>query len=258
MFEHIPSPVLKAILNEANRVLAPNGVALHHIDPSDHFSHDDAAISPINFLRFSEAQWERLTGNQFRLSQPAPRRKFRGDLSAVWPPDSAVDSQGWTGAAGRSSRRGFLWIADLRHFPGTFMHDRFACALAPHSTMSPDRPVGVLLMTQQLGAGGTERQLVEIARSLDRSRFSPHVACLIDGVRGQELRAAGVPILHLPLRTFFSPASWRQAVRMARYLHEHRIQVVHALTFRSSASEFPSRAWPERRLCSPASGRIAA
>ena len=28
VFEHIPSPVLKAILNEANRVLAPNGVAL--------------------------------------------------------------------------------------------------------------------------------------------------------------------------------------------------------------------------------------
>ena len=111
------------------------------------------------------------------------------------------------------------------------MHDRFACPLAPHSTMSPNRPVGVLLMTQQLGAGGTERQLVEIARSLDRSRFSPHVACLIDGVRGQELRAAGVPILHLPLRTFFSPASWRQAVRMARYLHEHRIQVVHAFDF---------------------------
>src|SRR5260221_4359388 len=94
--------------------------------------------------------------------------------------------------------------------------------------MSPKRPIGVMLMTQQLGPGGTERQLVEIARSLDRSRFSPHVACLADGVRSQELRAAGVPILHLPLQTFLSPASVRQALKLAGYLREHRIQVVHA------------------------------
>ena len=65
VFEHIPAPILRAILSEANRVLAPNGVALHHIDPSDHFSHEDACISPINFLQFSEAQWERYAGNQF-------------------------------------------------------------------------------------------------------------------------------------------------------------------------------------------------
>lgn len=65
VFEHIPSPILKAILNEATRVLAPNGVALHHIDPSDHFSHDDSTISAINFLQFPEAQWEKYAGNQF-------------------------------------------------------------------------------------------------------------------------------------------------------------------------------------------------
>lgn len=97
--------------------------------------------------------------------------------------------------------------------------------------MSPHPPIGVMLMTQQLGAGGTERQLVEIARSLARSRFSPHVACLVDGIRGQELRSAGVPVLHLPLQTFFSPASFRQALKLARYLREHRIRVVHAFDY---------------------------
>jgi glycosyltransferase involved in cell wall biosynthesis len=97
--------------------------------------------------------------------------------------------------------------------------------------MNPKPPIGVMLMTQRLVPGGTERQLVEIARSLDRSRFSPHVACLVDGVRGQELRAAGVPILNLSLQTFFSPASLRQAFTLARYLREHRIQVVHAFDY---------------------------
>jgi SAM-dependent methyltransferase len=65
VLEHIPADVLTAILHEAGRVLAPGGLACHHIDPSDHFSHDDASISKINFLRFTESQWQRYGGNQF-------------------------------------------------------------------------------------------------------------------------------------------------------------------------------------------------
>ena len=97
--------------------------------------------------------------------------------------------------------------------------------------MSSHPPAGVLLMTQQLGPGGTERQVAEIARALDRSRFSPHVACFIDGVRGQELREAGIPVIHLPLRTFFSPVALQQAFRLGRYLRRQRIQVVHAFDY---------------------------
>jgi glycosyltransferase involved in cell wall biosynthesis len=40
-----------------------------------------------------------------------------------------------------------------------------------------------------------------------------------------------VPILHLSLQTFLSPASLRQAFRLGRYLREHRIQVVHAFDY---------------------------
>ena len=49
----------------ANRILASGGVALHHIDPSDHLSHGDPSILPINFLRFSDDEWHRIAGNQF-------------------------------------------------------------------------------------------------------------------------------------------------------------------------------------------------
>ena len=65
VLEHMPAEVLMAILREANRVLAPGGLACHQIDPSDHFSHDDVSISAINFLQFSESEWERYGGNQF-------------------------------------------------------------------------------------------------------------------------------------------------------------------------------------------------
>ena len=65
VFEHIPAAVLRDILLEARRVLSPGGVVLHHIDPSDHCSHDDPSITPINFLQFSDEEWERRAGNQF-------------------------------------------------------------------------------------------------------------------------------------------------------------------------------------------------
>jgi SAM-dependent methyltransferase len=65
VFEHIPGEILKAILMEANRILAPDGVALHHIDPSDHFSHEDPSISSINFLQFPRQQWDYYADNQF-------------------------------------------------------------------------------------------------------------------------------------------------------------------------------------------------
>jgi hypothetical protein len=56
VLEHIPEPVLKAILIESCRVLSKDGIAVHHIDPR---------ISKINFLQFSEKDWNRYAGNRF-------------------------------------------------------------------------------------------------------------------------------------------------------------------------------------------------
>lgn len=65
VFEHIPRAILQGILKEARRVLAADGVAIHFIDPSDHFQHQDARITRINFLQFNEQQWMRIAGNPF-------------------------------------------------------------------------------------------------------------------------------------------------------------------------------------------------
>jgi glycosyltransferase involved in cell wall biosynthesis len=97
--------------------------------------------------------------------------------------------------------------------------------------MSSSHPLNVLLMAQQLGPGGTERQVTEIARALDRTRFRPHVACLVDGPRGRELREAGVPVLDLALRSFQSPAALRGAVRLVRYIRANRIRLAHAFDY---------------------------
>jgi SAM-dependent methyltransferase len=65
VLEHIPSDVLAQILAEARRVLKLDGLLVHHIDPSDHFSHSDDSIAPINFLKFDDDEWRRWAGNRF-------------------------------------------------------------------------------------------------------------------------------------------------------------------------------------------------
>lgn len=84
-------------------------------------------------------------------------------------------------------------------------------------------------MARELALGGSERQLCEIAKAMDRSRFEPHVACFrADGFRGDELRVAGVPILEVPVGSFLSASVLAGAGRLGRYLDRRRIRIVHA------------------------------
>ena len=87
----------------------------------------------------------------------------------------------------------------------------------------------VLLTVRELDQGGVERDVTKIAMHLDRARFAPHVAAFYaHGLRYEELRAAGIPILDLPLRSLISLDAVRLAATMRRYLKQHAIEVVHA------------------------------
>ncbi len=91
------------------------------------------------------------------------------------------------------------------------------------------RPIPVLLTVRELDQGGVERDVTKIAMHLDPSRFQPHVAAFYaKGLRYEELRSAGVPVLDLPLRSVLSFASLPLANQMRRYIKQHNIQVVHA------------------------------
>jgi glycosyltransferase involved in cell wall biosynthesis len=93
-------------------------------------------------------------------------------------------------------------------------------------------PTPVLLMVRALDLGGSERQLAEMAMSLDRSQFDVRVGCFhAAGLRGAELRAAGVPIVEFPVPSL---ASVKGALRIAAYIREQGIRLVH--TFDTSAN----------------------
>ena len=86
-------------------------------------------------------------------------------------------------------------------------------------------PTPVLLMVRELNLGGSERQMAEMAKALDRSRFDPRVGCFRPaGLRGDELRAAGVPIVHFPVPSMLSV---KGAMRIGAYIREQGIRLVH-------------------------------
>jgi SAM-dependent methyltransferase len=90
VLQHIPPPVLADILREGARVLAPDGIAYHHVDLSDQFALADPSISRCHFLRFSDEEWARYGDNQFayhnRLRVTDYERLFReaGHQVVAW------------------------------------------------------------------------------------------------------------------------------------------------------------------------------
>lgn len=57
--EHISLKNLKKILLEIKRILRKDGLVSMVIDYSDHYSHTDKNIHPLNFLKFSEKEWNK-------------------------------------------------------------------------------------------------------------------------------------------------------------------------------------------------------
>jgi SAM-dependent methyltransferase len=57
--EHIPYLDILDLFREAHRVLVSEGIMIHLIDCSDHFSHSDKNINNLNFLNYSDKEWQR-------------------------------------------------------------------------------------------------------------------------------------------------------------------------------------------------------
>ena len=91
------------------------------------------------------------------------------------------------------------------------------------------RPVRVALVIGQLHAGGSERQLFELARGLFGGPCEPFVYCLSETVEpfGPALRSAGIPVRIVPRRRRFE---LRRVRALARLLRQDRIEVINAFS----------------------------
>jgi glycosyltransferase involved in cell wall biosynthesis len=99
----------------------------------------------------------------------------------------------------------------------------------------------VLLMSRALNDGGSERQMTEIAKNLDRSIFEPRVGCFRpEGMRGEELEAAGVPIVSFPVHSFASTRTISNAWRLARYIRRNNIRLVHTFDYPLTVFAIPA------------------
>ncbi|HTA46530.1 MAG TPA: glycosyltransferase [Bryobacteraceae bacterium] len=87
--------------------------------------------------------------------------------------------------------------------------------------------MNILLMIHSLGHGGSERQLANTALGLDRSRFKPYVASVLEGFQADALRRAGIPVFHVPLTSFVRPSVVSVARLVRSYIQDNRIQLVH-------------------------------
>ncbi len=116
VFEHIPAEDILSILNEARRVLVPQGLLIHIIDPSDHFAHDDRSITAINFLQFGEGEWDGLAGNQFTYHNRMRAFEYlelfkRAGVHVLWQ-QQTIDEPSL-----EALRNGFRLNSQFQHIP---------------------------------------------------------------------------------------------------------------------------------------------
>ena len=88
--------------------------------------------------------------------------------------------------------------------------------------------ISVCLLSDTVGLdAGTERQVVETAKRLDKSRFDVHVICLEDSPQLRSLEGV-CNIAVFPTASVNSWSGLTQMRRFRHYLREHRIQISHA------------------------------
>lgn len=80
--------------------------------------------------------------------------------------------------------------------------------------------------------GGTERQMVELVRRLDRTRFTVYVACLHrEGAWLPKAEEAAAEVAEFPLRGFAHVSAVRAVRAFAAWCRDRAIQIVHTCDF---------------------------
>jgi L-malate glycosyltransferase len=102
-------------------------------------------------------------------------------------------------------------------------------------------PVAVVMTSFE--PGGTERQMTELVRRLDRSRWEVHLACFeAKGPWFDRAAEHAVSVAEFPVTSFMRPDVLRQIWDFARWCRRRRIAVVQATEIYSNIFALPAAA----------------
>lgn len=104
----------------------------------------------------------------------------------------------------------------------------------------PQIPVAVFITS--FHPGGTERQMTELIRRLDRDRFDVHVACFHKQGAWLPRVEASAPVTGFPIRGFARPATLARAAAFARWCRARRIAVVQSCDLYANTFALPAAA----------------
>jgi glycosyltransferase involved in cell wall biosynthesis len=116
----------------------------------------------------------------------------------------------------------------------TVLHETMTAAeaagtTAPATKKGRERRIVVVYVIDNMQLGGTELNAVRTAERLDREWFELRVVCLgEDGPLTERYRAMGVPVVNMPIRSFYGWSMLRRGLQFVRYVHQARADIVHA------------------------------
>jgi glycosyltransferase involved in cell wall biosynthesis len=89
--------------------------------------------------------------------------------------------------------------------------------------------------------GGTERQVTNLVLRIDPTRFELHLASLSQsGELLRELEALPIPRPEFRISRLYGLKTFHQTARLAAYIREHNIQIVHSYGFYSNVFAIPA------------------
>lgn len=109
--------------------------------------------------------------------------------------------------------------------------------------MLPSRRIPLALFLTSFSPGGTERQMIELLRRLDRDRFAVHLACFHRSgewqARAEELAES---VTEFPVTSFRAPSTARQAAAFARWCRRLHLAIVHTCDLYANTFGLPAAA----------------